>query len=107
MEDRPGAAREIGVKYHRASFGGGYVWRLLKPVALQGKIAKPSNSMQDTMRDTLVLQGRTCPPVPQGEPPRKEGYLLVPGDMQDRMTSSPACACTREAEESEPAEVRV
>lgn len=53
------AATKIGVLSHRATFGGGYIWRLPKPGA----------PMQDNMQDSPTEKQGTCPPVPHDVSP--------------------------------------
>jgi hypothetical protein len=67
------AAREIGVIAHRATFGGGYVWRLPKP-----------GTLGDIMQDKPSGNHGTCPPVLQG---KTHGKPVVPAGqipLQDK-----------------------
>jgi putative DNA primase/helicase len=70
------AAQEIGVFSQRATFGGGYVWRLPKP-----------GTLQDTMQDKPPENEGTCPPVPQGEIPTKHADCAGQIPLQDKSVS--------------------
>lgn len=61
------AAQEIGVISERATFGGGYIWRLPKPAPLR-----------DSMRDKAYPAEISCPPVPQGKTPLESSVYQVP-----------------------------
>jgi hypothetical protein len=70
------AAQEMGVISQRASFGGGYIWRLPKPAPLQ-----------DSTRDTPLEKERTCPPVPQGETSEKTEDSAGQVPLRDKSSS--------------------